>query len=74
MYDFTETTTASSRELELTHRLQLNTKYFVLEYVASELMVVSGLSRLVGFRVTVMTSLPKRVLLTCKTHCATKMI
>lgn len=49
MYDFTETTTASSRELELTHRLQLNTKYFVLEYVASELMVVSGLSRLPSY-------------------------
>lgn len=54
MYEFTETRTASNRDLELKLLLQLNTKYSFSEYVTSELMfVVSGFSRLVGFPITV---------------------
>lgn len=53
-YDFTKTRTASNRDLELKPLLQLNTKYFFLEHVASEqIFVVSGLSSLVGFLIIV---------------------
>ena len=53
---------ASHRDLELKPLVQLNTKYSFLEYVASELMfVVSGLSRLLGFPITVCDSFAKAI-------------